>query len=186
MSGNETLKETKQSPVVQRLFFALWPSTEVRQQLSKIAKSTIRHSDGRRTRDENLHITLRFLGSVHEDKLACIENVASEIKTKPFELMFDQLVFKKRQEMVWLTTDKSAQEELTILVNQLEQGIQTCGFTQEKYAYKPHIVLTRKTRKTKELPEIVPVKWPVDAFVLVSSKTLPEGVEYSVVKEWKL
>ena len=186
MSGNEILKKTKQSPVVQRLFFALWPSTEIRQQLSKIAKSTMRHSDGRRTHDENLHVTLHFLGSVPEDKLACIEQVASKIKMKPFELILDQLAFKMRQGMVWLTTDKSAPEELVTLVNQLENGLQDCGFKPEKYLYKHHVTLIRKTRKTKELPEIAPVKWPVHAFVLVSSKTWQEGVEYSVVKEWRL
>ncbi len=186
MSGNEILKQTKQSRVVQRLFFALWPSTEIRQQLSKIAKSTMRHADARRIHDENLHVTLRFLGSVTEDKLDCIEQVASNISANPFELILDHLVFKKRQEMVWLTADKLVPEELVTLVNQLKNGMQECGFKPEKYPYKPHVTLMCKTRKTKELQEVAPVKWPVDAFVLVSSKTWQEGVKYSVVKEWKL
>ena len=181
MPANESLTK----PSVQRLFFALWPSAEIRQQLTAITQATVRYSDGRCTHENNLHITLRFLGSVSEDKLICIEDVASEITVKPFELVLDQLVFKKRQKMIWLATDRPIPEELNSIVNQIEQGMQSCGFTPEKYSYKPHTTLTHKTTKIKVLPEIVPVKWSVDAFVLVCSKTYQKNVEYLVLKEWK-
>ena len=184
MSGNENLKPDK--PTVQRLFFALWPSSEIRQQLIAINKVTARHTDGRRVHEDNLHVTLRFLGSVSEEQLPCIEQVANNIKTTPFELVLDQRVFKKKQEMIWLTSDNPLPEPLVTLVNQLEQGVQSCGFAPEKHSYKPHVTLVRKTCKTNRLQDKVKVNWPVDTFVLVSSKTYQEGVEYSVVKEWKL
>lgn len=144
MSANENLKHNK--PSTQRLFFALWPSTEIRQQLIAISKATARQSDGRRTHDENLHVTLRFLGSMPEDKLACIDQVASNIKVSPFELMLDQIMFKKRHEMIWLTSDEP--EQIKNLVNQLEQGMQKCGFAAEKYSYKPHVTMACKVRKS--------------------------------------
>ena len=184
MSGNKTLKQNK--PVVQRLFFALWPSVEIKQQLIKLTKQVAKHSDGRRVRDDNLHLTLRFLGSVTEDKQKCIEQIANDIQFEPFELILDQLVFRKKQEMVWLTTDNAIPDSLQNMVEQLETGVQECGFAPEKYPFKPHITLIRKTRKTKELSGQVNLKWFADAFVLVRSKTWQEGVEYSVVKEWKL
>ena len=183
MSGSEALEQPRKP---QRLFFALWPSAEVREQLIRISKSVARHSDGKRTQDDNLHITLRFLGSVSEDQLPCIEQVANSINLKPFELVLDQLVFKKRQEMIWLTTQQPLPTELEGLVSQLETGLQECGFAHEKYTYKPHITLIRKCLKSKELTVNANVNWFADAFVLVSSKTWATGVEYSILKEWRL
>jgi len=181
MSGNKNLNHSR--PAVPRLFFALWPPTEIREQLIAMNKTIL--ANGRCTRDENLHVTLRFLGSVTDDQLPCIEQVASNIKASPFEFILDRLVFKQRQEMIWLTTDQPVPAQLDSLVNQLEDGLQECGFLPAKYSYKPHITIRQKANKTKGLQEQSQVKWLVDAFVLVSSKTHQEGAEYSVVKEWK-
>ncbi len=46
-----------------RLFYALWPDDAARAQLAQAAAALNVH-DGQRVRDENLHLTLVFLGAV--------------------------------------------------------------------------------------------------------------------------
>ena len=44
----------------------------------------------------------------------------------------------------------------------------------------------RKAMRGPTRPDIPPLAWRADSFVLVESLTLPEGVQYRVVRRWPL
>ena len=59
-----------------RLFFALWPDAVLKAQIGHAARTPARSVDGRRVRDENLHLTLLFLGNVGADAEARVRIAA--------------------------------------------------------------------------------------------------------------
>ena len=68
--------------VKKRLFLALWPDDDVRNQLSAVLKSAGHPilSGGTPVKPENLHMTLLFLGDVSESEsvnlVASLDNVS--------------------------------------------------------------------------------------------------------------
>ena len=79
----------------QRLFFALWPNDELRDQLHVLGQHSCPGS-GRLVKRENFHITLIFLGSVDDPLRACAEKVAASVKMPPFKLGLDKVGYWPR------------------------------------------------------------------------------------------
>jgi 2'-5' RNA ligase len=172
-------------PAVERLFFALWPCDEVRQQLRRHAKELLRHSGGRPVTPENLHITLAFLGSVDAVQRQCVEQVAASIVLSPFTLVLDQVGYWSRPRVLWLGAHDTPATPIE-LANQLSRGCRDCGLSLDRRPFKAHLTLKRKVNQAPPALELKPVSWPVERFALVRSDTRPEGVRYTVVREWGL
>ena len=187
MSSTSTPNSCSSSgqPQVERLFFALWPTDDVRQTIKRHCKSLLRHTGGRPVAEENLHITLAFLGSVDAVQHACVEEVATAIQLPSFELILDQIGYWARPRVLWLGA-REIPEPLQLLVNTLNKGCGDCGLSLDKRPFKAHLTLKRKVHQAPPTEEVKPVLWPVERFVLVKSNTLPQGVQYEVVREWLL
>ncbi|MEK7494614.1 MAG: RNA 2',3'-cyclic phosphodiesterase [Patescibacteria group bacterium] len=103
------------------------------------------------TREENLHITLMFLGYVYEDQIPEVtEKLIEATEGVPFfELHFTKMELLDSEEnpkMIWLTGEPS--EELKNLHERIEKAFSS--FVTERKAYRPHITLA-KTKKPKWL-----------------------------------
>ena len=170
---------------VERLFFALWPNDEVRQLIRRHCKDLLRHSGGRPVALENLHITLAFLGSVDAVQRQCVEKVAEAVTLPPFTLQLDQVGFWSRPRVLWLGAHETAETPIE-LAKQLAKGCRDCGLSLDRRPFKAHLTLKRKVHQAPPTMEVKPVMWPVEGFALVRSHTLPEGVQYQVVREWQL
>jgi 2'-5' RNA ligase len=170
---------------VERLFFALWPSDDVRQAIRHSCKFSLRHSGGRPVALENWHITLAFLGSVDAEQRACVEHMASVIHLPDLELQLDHIGHWARPRVLWLGAQETP-DELTELANRLIVGSRDCGLSLDKRPFKAHLTLKRKVKEPPPPCEVKPVAWPVKSFALVRSNTLPEGVQYEVVRDWPL
>jgi 2'-5' RNA ligase len=73
------------------------------------------------------------------------------------------------------------------LVAQLQQGLIACGYPPEERPFQAHITLLRKIRRPPEVEQLdSPLSWPVSEFVLVESRTLPQGAEYRILRQWPL
>jgi len=168
----------------QRLFFALWPDDAVRKALEALALHRA-GDQGKRTRTENLHITLAFLGSVDGRRRGCLEEAADELQGRSFTLSMDTLGWWPRPQVLWVgPTDIPA--ALLNLVSDLKLACQRCGFEPERRPYQAHLTLARKVRRARLPDSIEPIQWPISSFALVESKTLPTGAEYSVLRTWPL
>ena len=169
----------------QRLFFALWPSASAQDHLYTQCHKKLVHGQGRQTIASNLHLTLLFLGNVVRPQQDCLESLASKISLPVFDLNLRTLVYRRKQQMLWLEPD-TVPAILLQLVTQLHEAAENCGFKLDTLPFKAHMTIMRNLNKIPENTEIIPYFWLLRDFVLVSSKTLQSGVEYQIVKTWSL
>ncbi|CAN5864170.1 MAG: RNA 2',3'-cyclic phosphodiesterase [Chromatiales bacterium USCg_Taylor] len=168
----------------QRLFFALWPSEEVRSGLAEVMAS-LHVGRAKPVLAENLHITLLFLGSVTAQTRICAETVAEGIAGHPFELRLDQIGLWPKSGILWVGA-REVPESLAALVRDLHLGIAGCGIDLDARPFKPHVTLMRKALVVRRERPLVAVAWRVDDFALVESKTTPDGAHYQVLTSWRL
>ena len=88
-------------PAQHRLFFALWPEDSLRERIGAAVLPKVEGRRARKVRLANLHITLAFLGSVHESDLAKVVEAGDRIRGEPFELTIDQLESWRAAHVAW-------------------------------------------------------------------------------------
>ncbi|HEY5702588.1 MAG TPA: RNA 2',3'-cyclic phosphodiesterase [Gammaproteobacteria bacterium] len=168
-----------QSNLTGRLFLAYWPDPACRKSFSKLAKQ-LSLRNARLIKPENIHLTLVFLGHVDEKTLPQLTRSLETIATEPIELVFDQLGWWQRSQVIWVAP-ASVPDNLLILVDNLNSTAHGCGFKVDERPYSPHITLARKVRQPPVRPEFKPVTWLLRDWVLVRSETLPEGARYTPI-----
>lgn len=163
-----------------RLFFALWPEAELRNQFASIA-GQIPVKSGRRVAVNNLHITLVFLGNIDEKQKDCVLASASRINCSSVDLYLDRVGWWRKPQVVWLAPSHTP-GELESLAGELAGIATRCGIAVDDRPFKPHMTLMRKVRKNpRPAPAIKPVHWPVSKYALVESVNTPDGVKYEPV-----
>ncbi len=167
-----------------RLFFALWPDDATRDALNRTGKWLHQHWGGRRMRADTLHITLAFLGSTPAEQLGRLATCADAVKTKAFELILDQAGYWRHNRIGWLGASETPPQH-SDLVGALNTALQDAGFPVDARPHVPHVTLLRKSLGG-EVPECMPVHWPINDFVLVKSVTESNGAHYEVIWRWPL
>lgn len=180
---------TDTSAGCQRLFLALWPDPSLRVAIVAATRDYLPVHAGRRVAPANLHLTLAFLGSVDAGQQACIEAAAAAVadnRPASFALRLDCLGFWPRPQVLWLGASQTP-PALSELVARLNAALPACGYQPESRPYVAHMTLMRKLRRGPPASCLsAPVDWPVHDFVLVVSRTLPEGASYTVLARWPL
>lgn len=149
-----------------RLFFALWPSPEIRAGIVR-RREAIDGLSRRRVPDHNLHLTLLFLGDQPADRVAEITDAARQFRAPGFELLLDRFGWFARARVAWLGGQAPATGNA--LVADLTAHMEALDLEFDRRPWAPHITLFRKVAKRPELPEIEPLAWPVSSFVLIES-----------------
>ena len=91
---------------------------------------------------ENIHVTVRFLGSISPLQVEEIYNEMKNIDFSPFEIeirgvgVFPSL---KRINVIWAGIKRGA-EELKAIFEQLEPRLQRIGLKKEKRGFSPHLL----------------------------------------------
>jgi 2'-5' RNA ligase len=165
-----------------RLFFALWPPRETAQALSDWATQACGQSGGKITGVENIHLTLAFLGEADAEKAL---GAARRVKARRHELPIEAARYVKRNEMVWVAP-AAVPLELTALAADLQRALRAAGFALEERPFAAHVTLVRKARMPRSIPPLPRVRWPVDEFVLVQSRTSPKGSTYEPLERFAL
>jgi 2'-5' RNA ligase len=134
-----------------RVFFAIDPSEDARAGLVRaqeavraaLASAGIRASYPAAS---SLHVTVRFLGEVADEKIAAIvEAIGSAVRRGPISTRFSELgVFPSRRSprVVWIGVDKGA-AELQDAAEQVDRCLNTLGFAHEERPFTPHLTLAR-------------------------------------------
>ena len=171
-----------------RLFFALWPTEEVRAPLAAAAQA---HAAlGRVIAARNLHVTAAFLGAVPEERVARVRESAQSVQKLTFGgnfmLHLERIEFWRRSHLLCLTAERTPPELLSI-VEGLRAGLLECGFElRDHETFRPHVTLVRDVARGPAARVVAPVRWPVESFVLVESKVGQRGSQYTVLDEWPL
>jgi len=102
-------------------------------------------ADVKAVEEENIHITLKFLGEIPEERTARVAELVRGISFKPFTLEFRGVgVFPapSRPSVVWAGVSGEASEMLAVFT-ELEWGLKALGFEQERRPFQPHVTLCR-------------------------------------------
>jgi 2'-5' RNA ligase len=145
-------------------------------------------------KEQNLHVTLLFLGYISDDSIGEIcESVRSAAgKIDTFDLEFTEIVLapaKENPRMVWLTGKKS--EELRVLQENIEKALGT--YVASKKSFRPHVTLGRirvhKWQALAENPDIFlkfPLTVPAESVQVMASDFADDGPEYTVIESCPL
>lgn len=143
----------------------------------------------------NIHLTVKFLGSVNEEDISMIVNIMQEIckKYKPFNLEIKGIGMfpvTRHPRVLWVGAE--ADEVIESLQREIEQGMTKVGIKEEDREFNPHLTLGRfKTTKGKEaLLNIIDLHKKdsfgilnVSSIALMRSDLSPSGARYSRVAE---
>jgi len=168
-----------------RLFFALWPSDETRQNIVETFTRLSHPTKGRVTRSANLHLTLHFVGQVTEEVKDCMHAAAQTIHAPGFEFKLDRLGYFPRSNILWMGSQETS-AELSELHKSLGMAIAACGYQLEARAYAPHLTLMRKCSRPSFNAVSFSIAWQVNDFVLAESTTTESGVHYQVIEKYAL
>ncbi len=173
---------------MQRLFFALLPDGVVRKQLRQLQKD-LKQAGGRPVPEENLHLTLLFLGNVEADKMDAVRDIVAGIEGEPFDLVLDTLGgFRQNNVRVLWVGPSEPPPELEALHHSLRQQARKNGLHVGKGTYRPHVTLIRKAGLRENLPEKPNqnIPWAASRLALLASELLPSGSRYRILAETNL
>ena len=168
-----------------RLFFALWPSDQVRQAILNVLSSLPAQLNGRVMQTQNLHATLHYVGQVTDSTKDCMHAAAQSVKAEGFQLNLDRFGLFPKAKIFWMGVQNTP-DQLMQLHNKLGIALEDCGFIVDTRAYAPHLTLLRKCRGPVPENMNFSIPWRVEEFVLVESITYKEGVKYQVLERYSL
>ncbi len=138
---------------------------------------------------ENLHLTVRFVGTVDR---AVVEGVADRLEGSAGPAIQLALgaagVFKRSRlaRVVWLGLSSGA-EELTRLAAQVEAECRAAGLEPEARPYQPHLTLARaRSRDGATPPDLPPIPalapWRAEDLVLYWSHLQKNGAVHEPIR----
>jgi 2'-5' RNA ligase len=166
-----------------RLFFALWPSDEVRAQIAAEAGRTIEAAGSPTVLPINYHITLAFLGSVSASSLPDIAAAVRNVRFLPCEITLDHTGYWPRSRVAWLAPSDYPLV-LSALVDDLWNKLAGLGFRAEARQYRPHVSICRNVGGGLAMRLKTPVVWPVSSFALAESTPSAEAPGYTVLEQF--
>ena len=172
-----------------RLFVAIRPPGAVRDRLIDVMEGAdIRWQD-----DDQLHLTLRFVGEVERPLASDLAAAFSSVSFPSFDLAvhgvgrFDH----GRRGALWAGVKPKG--ELKALAAKIERACQFAGLAPERRAYHPHITLARWSGGKPNLHNwlernsaLRSETWVAREFILYESHLGQSGVHYEAVAPYAL
>lgn len=190
-------KARKSKPKSQRCFFGLsFPLSEslapLQQDLTELATQSEQASGLRLVSPGNLHVTLKFLGTVDAQQLAAIKLQAASIcqKFAPLELECQGIGLFKNS--VWVgIRDHPVLAELAASLDLVGRGV---GIAREAKTYRPHVTVARFKASDRLKLSVLLEKYQQKVWGgfesrkvrLYLSETLQEGARYSILRSFEL
>ena len=85
--------------------------------------------------------------------------------------------------MLWIGP-KHIPQSLTNLVESIKQIVEQQGLETDKRSYKPHITIARKVKQIQLPEQSIDIRWQVNSFALIESKSTDMGVAYKLIQQW--
>ena len=179
-----------------RLFVAIEISSEIRKRIDDFVKHIQPHlPNARFVRPEGLHITLKFLGNVADERRSAIEGALRQIKASHFEVSVRNIGFfpnPRSPRVLWVGIESGP--ELGTLATAADKELATIGFEREKRSFTPHVTLARfkEGGKTGNVSSVLPASSPsfgtmtATEFHLYESKLSPKGASYFKLADFVL
>jgi 2'-5' RNA ligase len=168
---------------MQRLFVAIQPPLAARKKLLAAMGGVL---NARWQSEEQLHLTLRFIGEVDRHGAADIGAALGTIHHPRFTLSLDRVgQFDKRGRTDALWVGVTPQDAVDSLKRKVDQALVRVGVAPEQRAYLPHITLARFSRKPGDFSDfaarsgqLAGAPFTVDHFILYESHLATDGAAY--------
>ena len=174
-----------------RLFVAIRPPAPIR---SLLRDSMGGISGARWQSDDQIHLTLRFIGEVDRHRAGDVLAALGGVHHPAFELALNGLgMFDRRGVPDTIWAGVAPQVSLRSLRQKVEQALVRVGVERDQRAFLPHITLARLKRSSGSIRDLIESaggltspSFRVERFMLVESQLTPEGAVYSDVESYRL
>lgn len=174
-----------------RLFVAIRPPVPIRQ-LLLAAMGGI--SGARWQTEDQLHLTVRFIGEVDRHLGADIHAALDGVHHPPFSLALSGIgCFDRRgfPDAVWAGV--TPHDEVKALHRKVDAALRRVGVPPDERAFLPHITIARMNRSAgaignllEEAGGLTSPTFAVDSFALFESDLTHEAAVYSIVERYPL
>jgi RNA 2',3'-cyclic 3'-phosphodiesterase len=174
-----------------RLFVAIRPPEHIRDLLIDAMDDS---ADFRWQDDEQLHVTLRFIGEVDRPVAEDLASALSRVRSDRFSIRVSGAGRFEQRSSGTLWAGVEPKEQLTALAAKVERVCQQVGLDPERRAFHPHITLARwKGRRSREVAAFLDHTrglssgpFEVDNFILFESRLSRHGAHYEAVATFPL
>lgn len=177
-----------------RLFVALRPPLAVRTLVAD-TQSGVPHA--RWLDDDQLHLTVRYIGEVERPVAEDVALALGQIRVKaPVVAVAGVGAFDKQGRVDALWAGVTPHDALAALHKKVDQALVRVGLEPERRAYLPHITLARLPRSAGSDPAIEQWRarhatlssgpFPLDALILYESRLGRDGATYDAVARFAL
>ncbi len=180
-----------------RSFIAVEIDQSNKQELSTLI-SHLKKSDAdvKWANENQMHLTLKFLGTVDETKLQKISDILKRIANdfSAFNIQFSKIgAFPNinRPRVIWMGISKGS-NHLKLLNNKIESEFEKIGFGKEKREYNAHLTFGR-VKSSKNIPGLKKIidettiqfhdEIRIDKIILFQSTLRPKGAIYTPLVE---
>ena len=152
------------------------------------------------TSQQNLHITLEFMGDLTDQEIADTCKITNEVASRheAFSINLNKIIFGPKNKfppkMIWAEGDKSG--ELANLKNDLQDSLlESVRFSPESREFSPHVTLARisewefKKLEPEEIPEInehIELIFTAESIEVMESEMKRGGPVYNVLESCEL
>jgi 2'-5' RNA ligase len=184
-----------------RLFLAVVPPQRIRREVALVARDFAQRGAGRFVPEENLHLSLQFLGETPAKDVPAIQEAAESCALRsPFELSWGGLgAFPKLSHArVTFLEVHSENDQLLSLASAVKERLRRALPAKpelvDQRPFRAHLTLARFKQPPvlgflEEMKrEFAPLSWrsTLETVVLVQSVLSPQGAHYEVLSEHSL
>jgi 2'-5' RNA ligase len=174
-----------------RLFTAIRPPLQIRQRLLAAMGGV---SGARWVGDEQLHLTLRFIGEVDRHQARDVQAALGAVHHPAFDLALSGLgAFDRRGQVEVIWAGVTPHEAVRALHRKIDQALTRAGVEPDRRAFAPHITLARMKRGAGPVRHLIESSgglssepFAVGDFRLYESVLTPEGPIYTEVECYPL
>ncbi|GHU49085.1 RNA 2',3'-cyclic phosphodiesterase [Clostridia bacterium] len=163
-----------------RLFIAINFNADTRARLISLREELRSNSrSGNFSRDENLHLTLAFIGECSPKKLDKIQTIMETVTFDPLEVMVDRLGTFSHGTLWWAGLRRD--RPLMYLKTEITHKLALCGFEMDGRKYHPHITLGREVVTDYSFGKIEPFGETVGTIDLMNSERINGKLTYTAI-----
>ena len=173
-----------------RLFVGIHPPRDIRERLLSSMGGV---QAARWQSDDQLHLTLRFIGEVDRHQAEDVVAALGSVRHGTFEIALSGVGSFGRHGKGALWAGVTPHDELKPLHKKLDQALARVGIAPESRAYHPHITLARLGRRAGPTEAFLE-RWAglsspaftIPEICLFESRLGSEGASYTIVERYPL
>ena len=183
---------------MKRIFIAVDVEDELKRYLEDLIKEIddLEIPNIRLVKPENIHITLKFLGEVKDDRVDDIIEALTGIDTRfnrGKSKIIDIGAFPnmKKPHVLWLGID-DGKEQFSKMAEFINNSLGIYGFTKNNRPFSPHLTLGRFKKPVLNLTDYIKkikvpdIEFGVNRISVYESKLYQSGPVYTVLKHFNL